>query len=56
MMNRSYLLYRRAAAMAEVERLMQRLDTYPTPQTRVALDQLAALVNRIDVKLLAPSS
>ena len=56
MINRAKLQTRRDAAMAEIERIDQRLELYPKSELRAARDSLAALVNRLDAKLIALSS
>jgi hypothetical protein len=53
---RHLLLARRDAAVAEIERIEQRLELYPKSELRAARDSLAALVNRLDAKLIALSS
>jgi hypothetical protein len=37
--------------MREIDRLHERLDIHETAETRAALDQLAALVNRLDARM-----
>jgi hypothetical protein len=50
------LIRRRAAAVVELERITERLDRYPSPELRMARDQVVALVDRLDSKIEAPAS
>ena len=53
---RHLLLARRDAAVAEIERIEQRLELYPKSELRAARDSLPAHDNRLDAKLIALSS
>jgi hypothetical protein len=47
------LLRRRDRAVAELERITERLDLHPTEELRAARDQVVALINRIDARTAA---
>jgi hypothetical protein len=44
---------RRDQAAAELERIVEKLDRFPTADLRMARDQLVALIDRLDSKIEA---